>query len=365
MNTLGRLLRLTTFGESHGPAMGGILDGLPAGIAIDLADVQRMIDRRRTGRSTLTSQRRETDIPEILSGLDADGRSLGSPIGFIFRNTDARPTDYSDLEQRYRPGHADYTYDLKYGRRDPRGGGRASARETVSWVMAGALTMQWLRTLGISIEARLTAVGSAGYHDPLAGIINDPLLGSLPADESVENAMLDEVDAARRECDSVGGRVSCVIRGLPAALGDPVFGKMQSRLAEAMLSLNAVKGFEYGMGAAAAEARGSDAIDLFEPDFSPMPMRTDRHGGILGGISTGMPVCFNLWFKPTPTISRPLPMPDCKGSLKDVTAHGRHDPCVAMRAPVIVEALAALVTGDLLRVPQHSDISNDYGKPLV
>ncbi|MDE5903338.1 MAG: chorismate synthase [Muribaculaceae bacterium] len=349
MNTLGRLLRLTTFGESHGPAMGGILDGLPSGIRIDMADVQHMIDRRRTGRSTLTSQRRETDIPEILSGVNADGITLGTPIGFIFRNTDARSSDYCELEHRYRPGHADYTYDMKYGLRDPRGGGRASARETVNWVMGGALTMQWLRTMGISIEARLTAVGKAGYPSPLAAIMSDPLHGALPFDEATEQAMLGEVERARRDCDSVGGRVSCVMRGLPAGLGDPVFGKLQARLAEAMMSLNAVKGFEYGMGAAAAEARGSESIDLFAPGFSPAPMHTDRHGGALGGISTGMPVCFNLWFKPTPTISRPLPMPDREGEMLEVTAHGRHDPCVAMRSPVIVEALAALVAGDLLR----------------
>lgn len=353
MNTLGRLLRLTTFGESHGPAMGGILDGLPAGVKIDMESVTAMIDRRRTGRSLLTSQRRESDTPEILSGVTDDLITLGTPIGFIFRNTDARSGDYSELSRRYRPNHADFTYDAKYGIREPRGGGRASARETVNWVMGGALTAQWLNTLGISAEARLTQVGAAGYADPLEDIARKPLSGELPHDEAVEEAMMHEVELARKDCDSVGGRVSCVLRGVPPGLGDPVFGKLQSRLAQAMMSLNAVKGFEYGMGMSAASSRGSESLDLFNPDFTPSPLATDLHGGALGGISTGMPIYFNLWFKPTPTISRPLPMPDSEGKIAEVTATGRHDPCVAMRAPVIVEALALLTIGDLLLLDCH------------
>lgn len=350
MNTLGSLVRLSTFGESHGPAMGGILDGLPAGVAIDMDEVQAMLDRRRTGRDPLTSQRRESDIPEILSGLSTDGLTLGTPIGFIFRNTDARPADYGPLADRFRPNHADYAYQLKYGLRDYRGGGRSSARETVNWVMGGALAMQWLKSTGISFEARLTQAGPNGYADPFGDIIHNPSLPRLPFDESVEAAMRRGIEDARSRGDSLGGRVSCVIRGVPAGLGNPVFGKVQARLAEAMLSLNAVKGFEYGLGTRASSANGADTIDAFNPGFYPTPMSTDFQGGLLGGISTGMPIFFNLHFKPTPTISRDLEMPDASGHMEVVKAKGRHDPCVAMRAPVIVEALAAIVMADLIRI---------------
>ncbi|MDE5842485.1 MAG: chorismate synthase [Muribaculaceae bacterium] len=348
MNSIGTLLRLTTFGESHGVAMGGVLDGLPAGTRIDMEAVQRMIDRRRTGVDPLTSQRRETDIPEILSGITADGIALGTPIGFIFRNSDARSKDYGDLADHYRPNHADYTYDKKYGIRDYRGGGRASARETVNWVMGGALVAEWLKTSGISVEARLTQAGTAGYADPFRSMREDPEESVFEIEPAIENAMRDEVDAARRDRDSVGGRVSCVIRGVPAGVGNPVFDKLQARLAAAMMSLNAAKGFEYGLGAGSATNRGSDILDFFNEDFSPQPFATNFAGGILGGISTGMSVYFNVWFKPTPTISRPLPMPDKNGTLRDVKVEGRHDPCVAMRAPVIVEALAWLTIGDML-----------------
>lgn len=348
MNTLGNNLRLTTFGESHGKAMGGILDGLPSGVQIDMQSVQAMIDRRRTGKDPLTSQRRETDVPEILSGISIDGVTLGSPIGFIFRNNDARSGDYGDLADHYRPNHADYVYDLKYGLRDYRGGGRASARETVNWVMGGALAAQWLSALGISVEARLTQVGSVGYSDPFRSIRENPVESVFEPDEEIENRMREEVEAARRDNDSIGGRVSCVIRGVPSGIGDPVFGKLQARLAQAMLSLNAAKGFEYGLGARSADNRGSDMLDLFNPGFKPLPFSTNYSGGVLGGISTGLPVYFNVWFKPTPTISRPLPMPDKDGCIKDVTVRGRHDPCVAMRAPVIIESLALLTIGDLI-----------------
>ncbi|MDE6558531.1 MAG: chorismate synthase, partial [Muribaculaceae bacterium] len=216
MNSIGTLLRLTTFGESHGVAMGGVLDGLPAGTRIDMESVQRMIDRRRTGVDPLTSQRRETDIPEILSGITADGIALGTPIGFIFRNSDARSKDYGDLADHYRPNHADYTYDKKYGIRDHRGGGRASARETVNWVMGGALVAEWLKTSGISVEARLTQAGTAGYADPFRSMREDPEESVFEIEPAVENAMRDEVDAALRDRYSVGGRLSCVIRGVPA-----------------------------------------------------------------------------------------------------------------------------------------------------
>lgn len=328
MNTLGTALRLTTFGESHGPAMGGILDGMPSGVVVDMDEIRRMIDRRRTGIDPLTSRRKEADIPEILSGISEEGVTLGTPIGFIFRNSDARSADYGELSRRFRPNHADYTYQLKYGIRDYRGGGRASARETVSWVMGGALAMQWLTTLGVRIEARLTGVGHA----------------------DTDEAMRKEVEMVRAECDSIGGRIECSVAGLPAGLGTPVFGKFQARMAEAMMSLNAVKAFEYGVGCEASSMRGSEMIDEFSPGFSPRPMSTNHNGGTLGGITSGMPFYFTVHLKPTPTIPRPLRMPDENGELEEVTAGGRHDPCVAMRAPVIVEALAALTVADMLRL---------------
>lgn len=347
MNTLGKRLRLSTFGESHGPAMGGILDGMPSGVAIDMDEVMRMIDRRRTGRSTLTSQRHEADIPEILSGISPEGVTLGTPIGFIFRNTDAHSKDYEELETRFRPNHADYAYEKKYDIRDARGGGRASARETVNWVMGGALAMQLLSRNGVSIEAKVTQVGSTGYADPFCGERMIPGSG-FSEDSAIERKMLEEVERAKMENDSVGGRISCIINGVPAGVGSPVFGKVQARLAEAMMSLNAAKGFEYGYGILSAKARGSEMLDLFNPEFKPAPMSTNFSGGMLGGITSGMPIYFNVYLKPTPTISRPLPMPDRDGKIEIVTAEGRHDPCVALRAPVIVESLAALVMADLM-----------------
>lgn len=353
MNTLGNKLRLTTFGESHGIAMGGILDGMPPGVKLDMEAVQAMIDRRRTGRMALTSQRKETDIPEILSGVSAEGLTLGTPIGFIFRNTDARSGDYGEIEKRFRPNHADATYQLKYGIRDPRGGGRASARETINWVMGGALAMQWLQTKGVTIHAKVTQVGTAGYDDPFHAMEEDASCACLPEDSEIEASMLVEVEKAKFAQDSVGGRVSCVITGLPAGLGNPVFGKLQSRLAQAMMSLNAVKGFEYGAGHLAASRHGSEMLDMFNAGFAPTLTATNHNGGILGGISSGLPVYFNLWFKPTPTISRPLEMPDAEGNLSEITVKGRHDPCVALRAPVIVEALAALVCADALLTDRH------------
>lgn len=346
MNTFGERLRLTTFGESHGKAMGGILDGMPSGVEIDMEGIQEMIDRRRTGVDPLTSQRRETDVPEILSGVSEDGFTLGTPIGFIFRNSDARSGDYSELADHFRPNHADYCYDLRYGRRDYRGGGRASARETVNWVMGGALAREWLALYDFDVEARLTAVGHVHYDEPFEFGENAEI--GIAYSDDVEAAMRAEVERARSEGDSVGGRVSCVITGVPGGLGDPVFGKVQARLAQAMMSLNAVKGFEYGMGSRMAEARGSEVIDNFNEGFCPTPFSSNHAGGVLGGITTGMPIYFNLRFKPTPTIGRPVAMATEDGEIDIVQARGRHDPCVAMRAPVIVEALSWMVLGDLM-----------------
>lgn len=350
MNTFGTKFRLTTFGESHGVALGGIVDGMPPRIRLNMDEIQRMIDRRRTGRDILTSQRKESDIPEILSGVNAEGVTLGTPIGFIFRNTDARSGDYNVLEHHFRPNHADYAYMKRYGIRDARGGGRSSARETVSRVMGGALALQALHSVypDLVIDAKVTAAGRAGYDDVLRKLSESGADASLPEEECVEAAIRSEVEDARENQDSTGGAVTCLVKGLPAGLGTPVFGKLHSLFAGAMLSINAAKGFEYGLGREMSRCRGSEVTDMFMPEFYPSVTATNFSGGIQGGISTGMPVFFSVYFKPTPTISRPLMMPDEEGRLSEITVNGRHDPCVALRAPVIVEAMTALVLADLI-----------------
>lgn len=354
MNTIGRNFRLTTFGESHGPGLGGVIDGMPPGIPVDMDEVSLMLERRRTGRSRLTSQRLESDMPSVLSGISPEGLTLGTPIGFTFANADAHSGDYKAIEECFRPNHADFSYNSRYGIRDPRGGGRSSARETVCRVFGGAVAMQWLKRAGITFESKVTSVGTAGYPDLLNELAVAGADCKFPNEEITEARMLEEVENARRDCDSVGGRVTCLVKGLPAGLGSPVFNKLQADLAAAMMGINAAKGFEYGIGAGAADMRGSEMLDLFNEGFRPAPTQTNYAGGILGGISTGMPVFFNVCFKPTPTISRSLPMPDAKGQLAEVRVTGRHDPCVALRAPVIVEAMAALVIADaMLELPPH------------
>lgn len=320
MNTFGKYIRLTTFGESHGPAMGGILDGMPSRVHIDLAKVQEELDRRAPGRSKFVSQRKEPDRLEVLSGITADGLTLGTPIGFIVRNKDHRPEDYSQYEGKFRPNHADYTYYAKYGIHDFRGGGRASARETVSWVAAGAICRQWLDRFGISVSARLVETGN------------------------IE-------DAASRG-DSVGGVVEGHIEGLPTAVGEPVFDKLSARLASAMMTINAAKAFEYGDGFIAASMRGSECQDIpyIEEETGNISFHTNHSGGIQGGISNGMPVDFRVWFKPTPTIMQTTETLDVNGSRTIIEPCGRHDPCVALRAVPVVEAMAILTVADLLRI---------------
>ena len=325
MNSFGNIYRLTAFGESHGVAIGGVIDGMPAGMHIDFEAVQAQLDRRRPGQSSLTTARKEADLVEFLSGF-LDGVTLGSPVGFIIRNTDQRSADYSAMADIYRPNHADYTYDAKYGIREVRGGGRASARATASFVVAGAIARQALETLGIDISSEVLTVGPCG--------------GSVGEMERV-------IAAAKAEGDSVGGTVECVVRGLPAGLGEPLGGKLQAMLAQAMLSINAVKGFEYGAGFAAASMRGSECADEFylETD-NTVHTRTNHSGGIQGGISNGEDVVFRVAFKPVPTIAKTLSTIDREGNRVDLAAKGRHDPCVVFRALPIVEAMAAMVIFD-------------------
>ena len=316
MNTLGKILTLTTFGESHGPAMGGVLDGMPAGVDIDLDALQRFVDRRRTGQTAGSSTRDEQDRVEVLSGI-WQGKTLGTPIGFIVRNTDARSADYDDIARCYRPNHADFTWEKKYGLRDPRGGGRASARETVARVVAGGIAIQALNKLGITIEA-------AAY----------------PLDTA-------ELQRAVAEGDTLGGIIECTVKGAPAGLGEPLFGKLHAQLAAAMMSIPSVHGFEYGDGFELAAKRGSEVTDLFErrADGS-IGTLTNHSGGIQGGISNGEDIVMRIAFKPVPTLMREVPTVDRNGNPVTLQPRGRHDVCVVPRAVPIVEAMAALVILD-------------------
>ncbi len=319
MNSIGELIRLTTFGESHGPEMGGVLDGMPPLVLIDLDAVRRDVARRRPGHAPGVSQRKESDEVEILSGIAPDGRTLGTPIGFIVRNRDARSEDYAAIEGRFRPNHADYTYWKKYGIHDFRGGGRSSARETVSRVVAGAICRQWLDTLGVSVCAEL-----------------------LPGPD---------VDAVAARGDSVGGAVRCVVTGLPVGVGEPVYDKLNARLAAAMMSINAVKAFETGDGVAASSALGSESVDRFVKtgDGLNLTCESNHSGGVQGGISNGMPVTMTVHFKPAPTLMRPVETFDTEGNEVVIPPKGRHDPCVAVRAVPVVEAMAILTVADMMK----------------
>lgn len=315
MNRFGTIVTLATFGESHGPAMGGVLDGLPPRVYVDRTEVQRMLDRRRPGNGPLVSQRRESDTIELLSGISSDGLTLGTPIGFIIRNSDAHSGDYAEC---FRPNHAEYTYSRKYGICEFAGGGRASARETVNWVAAGALCREWLRPKGVTVSARFEETNS--------------------------------VEEARNNGDSTGGIVHGVIDGLPAGLGEPVFDKFHARLAAAMMSINAAKAFEYGEGTLSASMLGSEMQDLFNTTGKGPAFLSNHCGGVLGGITNGMPVNFSVYFKPTPTLMREMPGMDPEGRPVSIPPRGRHDPCVAMRAVPVVEALCWLVTADMWRL---------------
>lgn len=327
MNTIGKILTLTTFGESHGPAMGGVLDGMPAGVDIDLDELQRFVDRRRTGQTTGSSRRDEKDRVEVLSGI-WQGKTLGTPIGFIVRNNDARSADYQDIAACYRPNHADYTWEAKYGIRDPRGGGRASARETVARVVAGGIAIQALNRLGIKIMAYVVPVGSRlGVAD-----IAD---------------MTEAIQEAVKDGDTLGGVIECIVKGVPAGLGEPLFGKLHAQLAAAMMSIPSVHGFEYGDGFEMASRRGSEVMDQFvKREDGTIGTVTNHSGGIQGGISNGEDIVMRMAFKPVPTLMRPVPTIDREGNPVTLQPRGRHDAYVLPRALPIVESMAALVILD-------------------
>ncbi|MCD8303675.1 MAG: chorismate synthase [Prevotellaceae bacterium] len=350
MNTFGEVFRLTTFGESHGLGVGGVVDGMPAGVAIDPAFIQQELSRRRPGQSPLTTQRSELDEVELLSGV-FEGQSTGQPIGFLVRNTDHRSQDYEELRHVFRPSHADYTYQMKYGLRDHRGGGRSSARETLSRVVGGALAKLALRGTGISIDAYTEQVG-----DVRLGLGLESLDLSLREgndvrcpDPSAAALMAERIREAKARGDTVGGVVAAVVRHCPAGLGDPVFGKLQARLAGAMMSINAAKGFEYGLGFAGVSGSGSQQNDAFIPDGrGGITTLTNRSGGIQGGISNGQDIYFRVAFKPVATLLMEQETVDDEGNPTVLKARGRHDPCVVPRAVPVVEAMAAMVLLDCL-----------------
>jgi len=346
-NSFGRQLVLTTFGESHGTAIGGILDGFPAGITIDTAFIQSEINRRNPKKYPFTTSRREEDNLEILSGM-YEGKSTGTPIAFMVYNKDHRPEDYDHMKKLYRPSHADFTYEARYGIRDHRGGGRASARTTLSVVAGGAFAKQFLTIHRITITGYVTQIGPHSLPEGFS--LADPALVMLSPlacpHEKTTQKMLDYLHSLKEKGDTAGGVISCIISGVPAGIGDPLFDKLQSDLAKAMLSINAVKGFEYGSGFRAAAMTGSQHNDEFIVKDNLIKTKTNHSGGILGGISNGMDINFNVAFKPISTLGMEQQTINRDGDQITFTAEGRHDVCVVPRAVPIVEAMAALVIAD-------------------
>jgi chorismate synthase len=348
MNSLGSLFRITTFGESHGPAIGVIIDGCPAGLEVDENFIQSELNRRKPGQSKITTQRKESDTFKILSGV-FEGKTTGAPIALVIENADQRSKDYGHLESTFRPSHADYTYEAKYGLRDYRGGGRSSARETAARVAAGAVAKLLLRKYKIEIDAFVSAVGDirAPHYTLLDLTKTEDTIVRCP-DPATAEKMIQRIDEIRLNRDTIGGMVTCVIRNTPPGLGEPVFDKLHAELGKAMLSINAVKGFEYGSGFEGIKLTGSQHNDEFIKSADLIRTKTNYSGGIQGGISNGEDIYFNVAFKPVATIMQDQQSVDKKGEAVTVSGKGRHDPCVVPRAVPIVEAMAALVLADFL-----------------
>lgn len=346
MFTLGNFLTLSTFGESHGLAYGGIIQNFPAGLEVDLAAVQQELDRRKPGQSSIVTQRKESDTVKFLSGI-FDGKTTGTPIGFIIENENQKSKDYDHISKAYRPSHADFTYDQKFGFRDYRGGGKSSARETVNWVVAGALAKQLLPN--ISINAYVSSVGDIFCVKPYQDLDFSKTENNIVRcpDEETAEKMIAKIKAIKKEGNTIGGTITCVIKNAPIGLGEPVFGKLQAELAKAMMNINAAKGFEYGSGFCGAKMTGKEHNDLFNEDFTT---KTNLSGGIQGGISNGMDIYFRVAFKPIATLLRPQESIDQDGNPITVEGKGRHDPCVVPRAVPIVENLAAFVLADLFLI---------------
>lgn len=341
-NSYGTLFRLTTFGESHGEALGGIIDGCPAGLTLDFEAIQKEMKRRKPGQSAIVTQRKEPDEVQFLSGI-FEGKTTGTPIGFIIPNTNQKSDDYSHIKNYYRPSHADYVYEKKYGIRDYRGGGRSSARETACRVVAGAIAKQLLAQ--VKINAFVSSVGDIFMEKPyqevdFSLIESNPVRCPHPESAEKMEALIREV---RKQGDTVGGTITCVLQGVPVGWGEPVFDKLHAELGKAMLSINAVKGFEYGSGFCGARMKGSEHNDLYNEDGTT---KTNLSGGIQGGISNGMDIYFRVAFKPVATLIQSQELLTNEGTLEEVQGKGRHDPCVVPRAVPIVEAMAAIVLAD-------------------
>ena len=341
-NSFGKLFKLTTFGESHGVAIGGIIDGCPSGLKLDFEAIQNEMERRKPGQSKIVTQRKEPDTVEFYSGI-FEGVTTGTPIGFVIHNTNQKSKDYSHIKDVYRPSHADYTYEKKYGVRDYRGGGRSSARETASRVVAGAIAKQMLDA--IKINAFTSSVGDIFIDKPYQDLdFSKTETNAIRCpDEATAEKMIAKVQEIKKQGDTIGGTITCVIENVPVGLGEPVFDKLHAELGKAMLSINAVKGFEYGSGFCGAKMKGSEHNDLFNEDGST---KTNLSGGVQGGISNGMDIYFRVAFKPVATVIQKQEALNSSGEIVEMQGKGRHDPCVVPRAVPIVEAMAALVIAD-------------------
>jgi len=341
-NTIGRLFKLTTFGESHGEALGGIIEGCPSGIELDFNAIKTEMSRRKPGQSSIVTQRKEEDDVQFLSGI-FDGKTTGTAIGFLIANNNHKPADYSEIKNNYRPSHADYVYEKKYGIRDYRGGGRSSARETVSRVVAGAIAKQIIPT--IKINAFVSSVGDIYLNKPYQDLDFSKIESNSVRcpDTEIATKMEDLIKQVKKDGDTIGGTITCVIQNVSIGLGEPVFDKLHADLGKAMLSINAVKGFEYGSGFCGAQMKGSEHNDLYNADGTT---KTNLSGGIQGGISNGMDIYFRVAFKPVATLIQKQEVLDNQGNLVELQGKGRHDPCVLPRAVPIVEAMSAIVLAD-------------------
>lgn len=341
-NSIGKLFKLTTFGESHGVAIGGIIDGCPAGLTLDLEAIQNELNRRKPGQSNIVTQRKEPDTVEFLSGI-FEGKTTGTSIGFIIKNTNQKSKDYSDIKNTFRPSHADFTYTKKYGIRDYRGGGRSSARETANWIVAGAIAKQLLST--IKINAFTSSVGDISLQKPYQKLDFSKTESNAVRcpDTELAEKMIESIQKIKKQGDTIGGTITCVAQNVPIGFGEPIFDKLHARLGHTMLSINAVKGFEYGSGFEGTTLKGSEHNDAFNTDGST---KTNLSGGIQGGISNGMDIYFKVAFKPVATLLQKYDTIDADGNAVNVQGKGRHDPCVVPRAVPIVEALTAMVLAD-------------------
>jgi chorismate synthase len=356
-NSFGKLFKISTFGESHGLGLGVVIDGCPAGLTIDEDFIRAEMQRRKPGQSKITTQRKEEDEFQILSGV-FEGKSTGTPIGLVIMNTDQKSKDYSHISDKFRPSHADYTYFEKYGSRDYRGGGRSSARETAARVAAGAIAKMLLHHYGVSVQAYVSQVGDLKlektYQELDLAKTEDNIV-RCPDPETADR-MIDYIDEVRKSRDTVGGIVSCVVKGVPPGIGEPVFDRLHAELGKAMLSINAVKGFEYGSGFEGVKMRGSEHNDAFYQDGDRVRTRTNHSGGIQGGISNGEDIYFNVAFKPVATIMQDQESVNESGESVTVSGKGRHDPCVVPRAVPIVEAMCALVLADYILISRTNKL---------